>query len=71
MVEPDNLVLELLRAIRGDLGKMADWMHTLSVEMTSIRQHLAGIVTIQKHERVTGGAVYGRQAGVFDVVTGN
>jgi hypothetical protein len=45
MVEPDNLILEYLRGIRTDLGKMADWMQTLSVEMTAIRQHLAGVVT--------------------------
>ena len=32
MVEPDNLVLEYLRGIRTDLGEMADWMPTLSVE---------------------------------------
>ena len=50
MVEPDNLVLEYLRGIRTDLGKMADWMQTLSVEMTAIRQHLAGVVTIQEHD---------------------
>ncbi len=50
MVEPDNLVLEHLRAIRSDMSKMADWMQTLSVEMTAIRQHLAGVVTIQDHD---------------------
>jgi hypothetical protein len=50
MVEPDNLVLQYLRAIGTDLGKMADWMQTLSVEMTAIRQHLAGVVTIQEHD---------------------
>jgi hypothetical protein len=50
MAEPDNLMLEHLRAIRGDMAKMADWMQTLSVEMTAIRQHLAGIVTIQEHD---------------------
>ena len=32
------------------MGKMADWMHTMSVEMTAIRQHLAGVVTIQEHD---------------------
>ncbi|MFD2182174.1 hypothetical protein [Rhodoplanes azumiensis] len=47
---PDNLVLEHLRAIRGQTGKMADMMHTMSVEMTAIRQHLAGVVTIQEHD---------------------
>ena len=50
MAEPENLVLEHLRAIRGEMAKMADWMHTLSVEMTAIRQHLAGVVTIQEHD---------------------
>jgi hypothetical protein len=50
MVEPDSLVLEHLRAIRGDMAKMADWTHTSSVEMTAIRQHLAGVVTIQEHD---------------------
>jgi hypothetical protein len=50
MAEVENLVLEHLRAIRGDMAKMADWMHTMSVEMTALRQHLAGVVTIQEHD---------------------
>lgn len=50
MAEPDNLVLEHLRAIRGEMAKMADYMHTLSVEMTALRQHLAGVVTLQDHD---------------------
>jgi hypothetical protein len=50
MVEPENLMLEHLRPIRGDMSKMADWMHTMSTEMTAIRQHLAGVVTIQEHD---------------------
>ncbi len=50
MVEPDNIVLGHLRAIGSDMAKMADWMHTMSVEMTAIRQHLAGVVTIQEHD---------------------
>jgi hypothetical protein len=57
MVEPDNLVLEYPRAIRTDLGKMADWMQTLSVEMTAIRQHLAGVVTIQEHDHTDISAI--------------
>ncbi|MDC7785567.1 hypothetical protein PQJ75_15975 [Rhodoplanes sp. TEM] len=48
--EPDDLVLEHLRAIRGQTGRMADMMHTMSVETTAIRQHLAGVVTIQEHD---------------------
>jgi hypothetical protein len=50
MADPENLVLEHLRAIRTDMSKMADWMQTLSVEMTAIRQHLSGVVTIQDHD---------------------
>ena len=50
MAEADNLVLEHLRAIRGEIGKMADYMQTLSVEMTAIRQHLAGVVTLQDYD---------------------
>lgn len=50
MVEPENLVLEHLRGIRTEMAKMADWMPTLSVEMTAIRQHLAGVVTIQERD---------------------
>jgi hypothetical protein len=42
MVEIYNLVLEHLRGIRTEMAKMANWMQTLSVEMTAIRQHLAG-----------------------------
>jgi hypothetical protein len=50
MAEPDNLVLELLRSIRTDMGKMAESMQSLSVEMTAMRHHLAGVVTIQDHD---------------------
>ena len=46
MVEPDNLMLDHLRAIREDMAKMADWMQTMSVEMTAIRQHLAGVPAV-------------------------
>jgi hypothetical protein len=56
MAEPDNLILEYLRGIRADLGKMADWMQTLSVE-TAIRQHLAGVVTIQEHDHTDISAI--------------
>ena len=50
MAEPENLMLEHLRAIRGDMAKLADSMRTMSSEMTAIRQHLSGIVTIQEHD---------------------
>lgn len=56
MVEPDSLVLEHLRGIRSEMAKMGEWMHTMSVEMTAIRQHLAGVVTIQEldHTDIAG-----------------
>jgi hypothetical protein len=46
----ENLVLKHLRAIRADMAKMADSMRTLSAEMTAMRQHMAGVVTIQEHD---------------------
>ena len=52
MVEPDNLVLEQLRAIRGELGRVANEMQTMRVEMTAMRQHMAGMMTIQEHDHV-------------------
>jgi hypothetical protein len=52
MVEPDNLVLEQLRVIRGDLGKLFSEMQTMRVEMTAMRQHMAGMLTIQEHDHV-------------------
>jgi hypothetical protein len=50
MAEPENLMLDHLRAIRGEMTKMASSMHTMSAEMTAIRQHLAGVITIQEHD---------------------
>jgi hypothetical protein len=52
MVEPDSLVLEQLRAIRGDIGKIVNEMQTMRVEMTAVRQHIAGMMTIQEHDHV-------------------
>jgi hypothetical protein len=42
MVEPDNLVLEYLRAIRGDMTKMATEMHMMRIEMTAMRHVMTG-----------------------------
>jgi hypothetical protein len=42
MVEPDNLLLQELRAIRTEMGKLANGMQTMSAEMTTVRQQLAG-----------------------------
>ena len=57
MVEPENLVLEQLRAIRGEIGKLMNEMQTMRVEMTAIRQHLAGVVTIQEHDHTDISAI--------------
>jgi hypothetical protein len=48
--EPVNLVLEHLRAIRGDMTRMADYMHGLQTEMIALRQHLGGVITLQEHD---------------------
>ena len=42
MVEPDNLVLEYLRAIRSDMAKMANEMHSMRIEMTAMRHVMTG-----------------------------
>jgi hypothetical protein len=49
MVEPDNLVL---RAIRGDMGKLVNEMQTMRVEVTAMRQHMVEMMTIQEHDHV-------------------
>jgi hypothetical protein len=48
MVEPDSLVLEQLRGIRGDIGKLVNEMQTMRVEMTAMRQHMAAMITIRE-----------------------
>ena len=47
MGEPDNLILEHLRAIRAEVARMVDEVRGLRTEMTSMRQHMAGMVTLQ------------------------
>ena len=52
MAEPANLVLEHLGASRGEVTKLADGMHTLSIEMTAMRHHLHGAITTQNSDHV-------------------
>jgi hypothetical protein len=52
MVEPESLVLEQLRVVRGEIGKLFNEMQTMRVEMTAMRQHMAGMLTIQEHDHV-------------------
>lgn len=46
----DNIVLEHLRAIRGDMATMKDDMRGLKVEMTSMRHSMASIATLVDHD---------------------
>ena len=50
MLEPENLVLEQLRVIRGEIGKLVNEMQTMRVEMTAMRQHMMAIMPIQEHD---------------------
>jgi hypothetical protein len=60
MVEPTELMLEHLHAVRGDMAKLADGMRIISAETSAIRQHLSGVVTIQEHGHVDITAIKGR-----------
>jgi hypothetical protein len=51
MEDTTNLVLEHLRAIRSDIARLANRIETMAVELTAIRQHLGGVVTIQDHDQ--------------------
>jgi hypothetical protein len=50
MVEPDSLVLEQLRAMRGENAKIINWMQTMTAEMTSMRQFMSGMHTLLEHD---------------------
>ena len=46
----ENLLLEHMRAMRADIARMGDSMRLFGAELTAIRQHLAGVTTIQDHD---------------------
>ena len=46
----ENLVLEQLRAIRTDMGRMSERIETLGVEMRAMRHQMAAVVTLQEHD---------------------
>ena len=52
MAEPDKIVLDMLRAMRGDMAKMAASMRLMSVGMKAMRQQLAGLANIHDHEEI-------------------
>jgi len=60
MVEPDSLVLEQLRIIRGEMGKLVNEVQTIRVEMTAMRQHISGMLTIQEYDHVDIAAIENR-----------
>ncbi len=60
MAEPDNLVLDMLRAMRGDMAKMADALRSVNIEIRAIRQHLAGVLTIQDRDHEDVAAIKDR-----------
>ena len=49
--EVENLMLEHLRAIRADTAKMAEDIRGLRTEMTSMRQHMEGVVRLDRIEK--------------------
>ncbi|MEN3145898.1 hypothetical protein ABCW43_01160 [Neorhizobium sp. IRAMC:178] len=46
----ENLILEHLRAMRADMRKMADDIHTLRAEMIAMRAHMTGVASLQDHD---------------------
>ena len=46
----ENLVLEHLRAIRGDMGRMSEDIRTLRAEMIALRHQFAGVASLQDHD---------------------
>ena len=46
----EHPMLEHLRAIRSDMARMGDSLRLFGAELTAIRQHLAGVTTIQDHD---------------------
>lgn len=49
-METDNIILEHLRAIRGDISKLNNRMDTLAAEMLATRQTIRGMSTLQDHD---------------------
>ncbi|MCU0830457.1 MAG: hypothetical protein MUC58_02895 [Rhizobiaceae bacterium] len=56
----ENLILEHLRAMRGDISKVRDDISTLKAEMISLRQHVGSIATLQQHDHGDLGAIKDR-----------
>ena len=50
MTEVENLMLEHMRAIRGEMARMSNRMDTMTAEMTAVRHHIAGMSALQDHD---------------------
>ena len=46
----ENLILEQLRSMRTEMGRMSDRMDTLATEMRAIRHQHAAVTTLQEHD---------------------
>ncbi|MGH8570668.1 MAG: hypothetical protein ACREXU_22350 [Gammaproteobacteria bacterium] len=46
MTEIDNLVLEQLRAIRGDIAEIKGDLHLLSQRVGALEQHMATLIAM-------------------------
>ncbi|MEM1088544.1 MAG: hypothetical protein AAGH90_12530 [Pseudomonadota bacterium] len=49
-METDNILLEHLRVIRSDIGRLADRMDTVAAEMRATRQTVGAIAGLQDHD---------------------
>ncbi|MEO1066110.1 MAG: hypothetical protein AAFW47_01900 [Pseudomonadota bacterium] len=46
----ENLILEQLRHIRSDIGRLDNRMDTLAAEMLAMRHEVTGVKTLQDHD---------------------
>ena len=56
----ENLILEHLRVMRADVARLADDMRVARSEVTSMRQHMSGISTLQDQDHVDIAAIKSR-----------
>ena len=48
----DYRMLNILRSLQSDVGRLADRMIDVSADMRATRQHVAGLVAVQDHDHV-------------------
>ena len=52
MSEPNNMVLDLLHAMRGDVAKLTTRIDNLTAEVRASNAHVAAIVQSDLHQNV-------------------